>query len=190
MKNLLYILLGILTYSCKPKLNLPTEDQIIQKLSNLSNLGTVEYTLSKIIQADDKQWYTIGPRKILMECKAYVKAGIDFNEIKILEINDSLKSIKLQIPSPNIILINIPPSSIKIIETNIGSFRSNFSNEEINAIQTQAEKDILNKIYELNILPEAKRNGKLFLLNLLKQLGFKHITITDHTIANPINLPI
>ena len=172
-------------YSCKHKTQLPTQDQIISKMSEMSNLGTVEYSLSKIIHVNDKQWYTIGPRKVLIECKAYVKAGIDFKELKVIEINDSLKSIKIEIPDAKILIVTIPPSDIKVINTDIGFFRRNFTNEELNEIHKQAEIDINNKIQDLNILSEAKKNGKLFLQNFLKSLGFEQIIIVETYLAFP-----
>ena len=145
----------------------------------MSNLGTIEYSLTKIIQVNDKQWYAIGPRKILISCKAYVKAGIDFKQIKVLEISDSLKSIKIEIPDAKILIVSIPPNDIKVVNTSIGLFRGKFTNEELNEIHKQAEEDINNKIQDLNILSEAKKNGKLFLQNFLKSLGFEKIFIFE-----------
>jgi hypothetical protein len=58
------------------------EDKMNKKLSEmseLSELGTVEYTISKIIKANDNSFYTIGDRKILFSCKATMKAGIDLS---------------------------------------------------------------------------------------------------------------
>mgnify|MGYP006935506638 CR=1 FL=1 len=187
MRKLL-ILTVIFFISCTKEKNLPNEDQILNKVSEMSTLGTVEYNLTKIIQVDDKQWYSIGPRKILLGCKAYVKAGIDFRQIKIVEINDSLKSIKVEIPEPKILIVSIPPNEIKVINTNIGMFRGNFTNLELNDIQKQAEEDINNKIQDLNILFDAKKNGKLFLQNFFRNLGFQRITIIDNNfIIPPIN---
>ena len=40
------------------------------EMSELTELGTVEYTISKIVKANDNSFYTIGDRKILFSCKA------------------------------------------------------------------------------------------------------------------------
>jgi hypothetical protein len=179
------ILIVFFFISCVKEKELPNEDQILNKVSEMSTLGTVEYNLTKIIQVDDKQWYSIGPRKILLECKAYVKAGIDFREIKIVEINDSLKSIKVEIPDAKILIVNIPPNDIRVINTHVGLLRANFTHEELDEIQKQAEEDINNKIQDLNILFDAKKNGKLFLQNFLRNLGFQRITIIDNNYIIP-----
>jgi hypothetical protein len=156
-------------------------------MNDMSNLGTIEYSLTKIVQVDDKQWYSIGPRKLLISCKAYVKAGIDFKNIRILEINDSLNSIKIEIPDAKILIVSIPPNEIEVINTHIGLLRANFTHIEMNDIQKQAEVDINNKIQDLNILYDAKKNGKLFLHNFLKSLGFQQIFIFESNyILSPI----
>jgi hypothetical protein len=180
MKRITILLVfGLFFYSCTTKPKLPSQDTIISKMNDMSNLGTIEYSLTKIVQVDDKQWYSIGPRKLLISCKAYVKAGINFKDIKIIDINDSLKSIKIEIPDAKILIVSIPPSDIKVINTHVGLLRANFTNVELNDIQKQAEIDINNKIQDLNILSEAKKNGKLFLQNFLKSLGFEKILIFE-----------
>ena len=186
-KTIIFLVLGIFLYSCNTKSKLPTQDTIISKMNDMSNLGTIEYSLTKIVQVDDKQWYSIGPRKLLISCKAYVKAGIDFKNIRILEINDSLKSIKIEIPDAKILIVSIPPNEIEVINTHIGLLRANFTHIEMNDIQKQAEIDINNKIQDLNILYDAKKNGKLFLHNFLKSLGFQQIFIFESNyILSPI----
>ena len=59
------------------------ESKIEERLKNLSTLGTVEYSFTKNIKSSDEQFYTIGSRQILMSCKAYVKAGVNFEKISI-----------------------------------------------------------------------------------------------------------
>jgi uncharacterized protein YcfL len=65
-KTIIFLVLGLFLYSCNTKPKLPTQDTIISKMNDMSNLGTIEYSLTKIVQVDDKQWYSIGPRKLLI----------------------------------------------------------------------------------------------------------------------------
>jgi hypothetical protein len=185
MKKLLFIFILIsFLVSCKKEKSLPDKGIILDKISNLSTLGTVEYTLSKVILVNHKRWYDLSTRKILMSSKAYVKAGIDFKNIRITEINDSTKSISVILPNPKIILINIPPHETVVLYTKIGTFRKMFSNEDLNRFQIQAEMDIQRKIHELPILDDARKNGKIFLYRFLKNFGFKEINISYENILN------
>lgn len=49
----------------------------IHNLENMAELGTVEYTVKKIIKADDCVWYKFGDRKILFSSVAYLNAALE-----------------------------------------------------------------------------------------------------------------
>lgn len=56
------------------------QKEILFSLREMSDLATVEYTITKIIKANDnKTWFKIGERKILMSCEAHIKAGVDMS---------------------------------------------------------------------------------------------------------------
>lgn len=176
-----YIAIGLMLIasSCQEQ---KTDDfdpnKVVSKLSQMSDLGTVEYQFSKIIKADDEDsWYKVGNRKILISSKAYVKAGVDFSEIKINEVDKVSKKISLKLPPGKIISINIPSDDIKIVFSQYGMARNKFTNQEIQKIQTMGEKSIYKKIKEMNIESEAAKRSKLFLENWLKLSGFNEITI-------------
>ena len=86
-KLLLLLVSSILLYSCNNISNGTPDvisenkidgNKVVDQMKNLSSLGTVEYSFSKIIATSDDQWFSLGDRKILMTCKAYLKAGVDF----------------------------------------------------------------------------------------------------------------
>ena len=81
LKEIGCVLLLLLFFtSCNKK-----EEQLQQVLAlrQMSDLATVEYVVTKIIKAsDNKTWYKLGDRKILMSCKATLTAGIDLAAIK------------------------------------------------------------------------------------------------------------
>jgi len=169
----IFILIFISIFqSCQ---TLPNKGIINEQLQNLQELGTSEYKLSKVIIAEDNQWYSIGDRKVVITMKASVKAGVDFSEIKIININNDEKSISLSLPKSKIILLDIKPNDIKYNFLKTTLARSEFTNKELNEIQVLGEKSIKDKISELNILEDANKNAKLFLTNWLKLSGFNKI---------------
>lgn len=149
--------------------------EIEEQLRDLQELGTSEYVLNKIIIAEDNQWYTIGDRKVVITMTASLKAGVDFSEIKLVEIDNESKIITLQVPNSKIILLDIKPEDIKYDFVKVSSTRSEFSNKELNDIQILGEKNIQEKIKELNILKDADKNAQLFLKNWLNSMGFNQI---------------
>ena len=168
-------LVSILGCSKNSKSHSPiTKSSIKQKIEQLKQLGTVEYTLSKVLKIDDNDWYTIGDRKALINLKAYLVAGIDFQKIEVTDF-ESDNYIKLSMPKAEIILLNIPPDEIYFSLLKSSYFRSEFSNEELNEIQILGEEEVVEKIKDLGILLEAENNAKIFLNSWLKLLGFKQV---------------
>jgi hypothetical protein len=154
------------------------ESKIEERLKNLSTLGTVECSFTKTIKSSDEQFYTIGSRQILMSCKAYVKAGVNFEKISITKMDKKNKSIEFILPKAEVILLNIPAEEIKVELETTGMFRSKFSNDEIQKIQVLAEKDIQEKIKELDILSKAESNATIFLDKWVRTFGFNSVKIS------------
>src|SRR6187200_1056273 len=104
MYRLIFLLL-ILLVSCKSR---ETRMNEVFALKEMSELATVEYTVTKIVKAnDDKTWYKLGDRKILMSCSARIKAGIDLSVITEANIHIDGKKIDLILPSAHIISFNM-----------------------------------------------------------------------------------
>ena len=144
----------------------------------MSELATVEYTVTKIIKAnDDKTWFKPGERKILMSCEAQIKAGIDMSAINEHSFIINGKNIQVTLPSPKIVSFSIPPETIKTEYEETGVFRDKFTAADRNALAVQAEKQIRNNVESLGILQQAKANTGQFVTNFLKRLGYENISI-------------
>lgn len=152
------------------------------KLRALSELGTVEYVVSKIVKADDNAtWYKFGDRKILFSCKASLKAGIDLSELsdEDISINIEQKAISLALPKAKLLSFNMKPEDIRLVYEKTSITRFAFSNDERNMIMIQGENDIRNGIAELGILKDAEKNARIFLETFLTHAGYTQIEITQ-----------
>jgi hypothetical protein len=182
-KNLIYgsilaLMIPLFFFSCTPKTDDFDANKVINKLSQMSDLGTVEFQFSKIIKAEDEAtWFKVGSRKVLISSKAYVKAGVDFSSIKINEVDKVNKKVSLTLPKGKIISIDIPSKDIKVVFTDLGSLRSQFSNKEFEKIQIMGEKSIKDKISEMKLEEEAAKKSRKFLENWLRMSGFNEILI-------------
>lgn len=171
------ISLVLLVACAEKKLPLPVET--VASLQQMQELATVEYTVSKVVKANDNQtWYKVGDRKILITCEATVKAGIDMKEISAGDIVVSGKSIQVQLPAPKILSVNLPPEAIKVAYEDISFFRQSFTSLERDNLLAQAETQIRSSGKELGILDQAKSNTELFLSKFLLQLGFENVVVS------------
>lgn len=181
-KLLLIILLFIVSCSKKE----PEQKPSVLALKEMSELATVEYTVTKIIKANDnKTWYKIGDRKILMSCEANIKAGVDLSGINENSFVIDGKSVRLTLPPPKVISFSIPPDKIKVEYQDIAPLREPFKTSERDQLAKQAEAQIKNSINSLGIHEQAKANTSLLVNNILKQMGYKNITI-NYTGDQPI----
>lgn len=174
-KNLFIIILLLLGCGKKDKAE---EKPGILTLREMSDLATVEYTVTKVIKTTDNQtWFKLGTRKILMSCEAHIKAGIDLSALNNSSFKINNKNIEVTLPDPKIISVSLPAESIKTEYEEIGAFRDKFTALERDKLATQAEQQIRQSIDSLGILTQAKINTSMFVTNFLKRLGFENISI-------------
>ncbi len=168
----------VVLFSCSKKEQQPDISQTILSLKESGELVTAEYTLSKVIRAtDNKTWYKIGERKILINCEAFLKAGIDLQHISADNFRLYDDSIAVTLPHATFFSLSIPPEKIRIAYQEVGTFRDPFSGDEREKLVAQAEPQIRTLVKSLGILETAEHNGELFIKNLLQQAGFRAVTV-------------
>jgi hypothetical protein len=191
MRNWLFLSLitGLLA-SCGsgPEVN---ETEIYQ-IRSIGTLSTTEYTLGKILHWDDEgEWYKFGDRKILLSCKATVKAGVNLNAIKESDIQVEGNKITIQLPPPEIVSFEMDPDLVRTEMTDVNGFRSNFSQVEKSKVLQKGEESIRKDLQKLNILDEAEQNAKIFIVDFYKNLGFEQVIVheapKDKRNTNPDN---
>jgi hypothetical protein len=169
-----YILL-ILLIACKRE---PPVRETVLQLRDLTELATTEYTLTKVVKAsDDQTWYKMGERRILISCKAVVKAGVDLSELKDSDLKVNGDGISMRLPPAKVLSMDIRPEDIKTEFQEVGMFRSEFTAEERNRLMQQAEARIREQVPETGILRTAEANASLVLGNLLQRMGYKTVDI-------------
>lgn len=156
----------------------PVRNSEIYEIRSIGTLSTSEYTVSKIIKLNDKgDWYTWGDRKILISCKAKIKAGVNLNRLAPEDIKVEGKKITIELPEAEIISFEMNPDQIKTEMIDVSGFRADFSQKEKNHILQLGEKSIRKDLKQLNILQDAETNAIIFLTDFYKNLGFEEIII-------------
>ena len=169
LKTVLFILpLSIFLLACDegPK----TPDVDVYEVKNIGELSTIEYTVGKIIKLDDiseeYEWYEYdkyGDRKILMSCKAKVKAGIDLKKIDEDDINVNGSTIEIVLPPAEITSFSMDPSMIRTEMESVTGFRPSFTQAEKNGFLKQGEAAIREDLSSTGILEDAEENAISFL---------------------------
>lgn len=152
----------------------------VYQIRSIGTLSTTEYTLGKVIKWNDEgEWYTFGDRKILLSCKARVKAGINLNAIKDSDIAIKGKQLTIQLPPPEIVSFEMDPEWIRTEMTDVNGFRSDFSQLDKSKVLQKGEESIRKDLQKLHILEEAEQNAKRFIVDFYKNLGFEQVIVHE-----------
>jgi len=178
LKHLIFVLLPVLLAACAEEPSVKEKE--IYAVKNIGMLSTTEYTVGKIVKLTDKSdWMKLkwGDRKILMSCKAKVKAGVDLSKIIDKDIQAKGKRIEITLPAPEIVSFEMDPDQIRTEMTDVNGMRSDFTQDEKNRIMQLGEQAIRKEMEALNILKDAENNAKAFLTDFYKELGFEEVII-------------
>ena len=178
-KTLLFLLLsaGFVFGSCSQKEE--HLDKALDKAVACAELGTVEYTVTKLIMANDNDFYKFGDRKIIFSCRTTMKAGIDLKDFTKddAKISDGGKTVTINLPQPKVLSFNMAAEDIKLEYSKISGMRTGFDTDERNDLLKQGEKDILDDAANLGIFDDAKENATDFFKALLAHGGFENINV-------------
>ena len=158
-----------------------TKDRLRQ-LTAVSELATTEYTIAKVVKADDLPSLLkgkFGDRKLLYSCKVYVKAGVNLEgyDPQKTEIDEETKSITVILPHAKVLSFNMPIEECELAYEKVGAFRSDFKEGEKNDLLVQGEDSVRSEIENMGILADAEHNTMDIFKATLMQLGYKNIDI-------------
>lgn len=171
-----FFLTYLLLSSCQNKE--AKNNSVVQAIQQTGRLITAEYSVSKMVRADDnKTWYKWGDRRILLSTEAVVTAGVDLQTVTAADISIDQSNISVRLPPPQVFSVSLPPSKIKVLYEDVSAFRSRFSAGEREALLRQAEGQVRRLADSLGILATARTNADVFMRKLLQQAGFENISL-------------
>ena len=162
------------------------EENVWQKsMRQAAELGTVQYTVQKVVSNNDESWKIFGDRKILFSFKAVIKAGIDMEKFDPQSVRVSenkrkgTKKISLELPQPKILTYKVRPEDVKLIYSELSLFRTEYTNKERDEIVAKGLWELkTDKELTGMILRDARLNAESFVEMLLRRNGFTNVEIT------------
>lgn len=180
MKNKYFILLLLATILSSCDNTDKKLEKALSKAVTCAELGTVEYTITKLIITDDDALYKFGDRKIIFSCRTTMKAGIDLKEFvkEDVKVSKDGKSVEVILPAPKITSFNMAAEDIKLEYSKVSGLRTGFNTDERNDLLKQGEKAILEDAPNLGIYEDAKENASDFFKTLLASCGFEKVNVS------------
>ncbi len=181
MRIALFIFLVVTGFisSCGEETKEPPKPDVYE-IKNIGLLSTSEYTVGKIIKlTDEGEWYAVGDRKILMSCKAKIKAGVDLKKLREGDITVKGNTVTIVLPPVEMTAFVMDPKLTRTEMESVSGLRDRFSQSEKNNYLRQAERAIRQDMNETKILRDAENNAAMFIEDFYKQLGFEEV-IVEH----------
>ncbi len=158
----------------------PNRAMVISKLKNSAKLSTVEYIVTKVISAKDKNWFA-KDAYFFAETEATIKAGIDLDKLKDEDVKIDGSKISILLPPVEILNFSYPAEGFRVIEKysdEAAIFKWNSVSVSMkDDLYRQGEADIRQNIDDLGIINTAQKNTRVLLTKILSLSGFEEIYI-------------
>jgi hypothetical protein len=168
---------------------LPDPVTIIHEVRSLARLETIEYTVEKVITADNGQVFSLlfGDR-LLFIAYGRVIAGVDLSKITTSDLSMQNNTLYIRLPSPEIFVATLDNEKSYVYDREQGLFNHGDVNLETQARQA-AESEIVKAAIADGILDQALENAEDYLERLLGSLGYQEIVFQSVTIQTPTPVP-
>lgn len=158
----------------------PTPRVIITEIKSLGRLETTKYILQTVIDLEREPtniWEQIfGTDKLLLVAGGEIVAGFDLARVEKADITVQGDNVIILLPAPEILYTKIDNDQTYVYERTTGLFREPDPRIEGEARQL-AERAMLARALEGEILRQAEASGRLQIEALLRSLGFTEVTI-------------
>jgi hypothetical protein len=158
---------------------IPDPATYINEVRALARLETIQYSIEKVITAEQSQGtfgFLFGDR-MLFVAHGIVIAGIDMNKILPEDLQLSNGVLNVRLPSAEILVATIDNQKSYVYDRDTGILTK--PNQELETLARQAaEEEIRKAALEDGILEQAERNAEAFLLKFFNALGYDAVIFT------------
>jgi hypothetical protein len=161
---------------------IPDPVTIIHEVTSLAQLVTIQYTVEKVIRAEENQnWLAplIGD-KLLFVAHGYVTAGIDMQKIKEQDLWLQDGVLKVRLPAAEVFVATLDNEKSYVYDRETGILTKGSIDLESLARQS-AEEEIRKAAVEDNILDQAWENAKNYLNWFFEALGYEKVEYVEPT---------
>jgi len=154
---------------------------VMSRISYLQELALVKHNYTGVIGYRDYMKILninvpLTEKYFLLKYNGYIKAGVDFNRIKVNVENDS--TVHVSIPQPRILDTVIDEKSVEVYNESENAFNPIKITDYNEALAREKEVMIRDAIAQ-GIYTDATDQAKIAITSLLKDMGFKNIRITE-----------
>jgi hypothetical protein len=155
---------------------IPDPNTYINEVRALARLETIQYSVEKVITAEQSQGtfsFLFGDR-MLFVAHGVVIAGIDMNKIEPGDMQLASGVLQVRLPAAEIFVATIDNQKSYVYDRDTGILTK--PNQELETLARQAAEDEIRKAaIEDGILEQAERNAEVYLLRFFNALGYDSV---------------
>ncbi len=161
---------------------LPDPVTIINKITALARLETIQYSVEKIIVAKEGQGFfkLLFGDQLLFIAHGKVIAGVDLSKLSSADLKLIEDRLTVNLPDAEIFMVNLDNEKSTVYDRKTGVLTRADPNLETQARQ-KAESEILKAAMDDGILDQARINAEAYLLRFFNNLGFSQVVFTQPT---------
>jgi hypothetical protein len=159
---------------------IPNPITIIHDVRSLARLETIQYTMEKVITAEEGQdtlSFLFGDR-LLFVGHGRVIAGIDMAKLRPEDMWVEGQVLYMRLPPAEIFVVTLDNERSYVYDRSTGLLRQGDINLE-RAARIAAENEILNAAVEDGILNQAQQNAESYMMRLLRSLGYPDVIFVN-----------
>ncbi len=154
---------------------------VMSRISYMQELALVKHNYTGVIGFKDYMKILninvpLTEKYFLLKYNGYIKAGVDFDRIKVNVENDS--TVHVSIPQPKILDTVIDEKSVEVYNESENAFNP-IKISDYNEALTREKNVMIRDAIAQGIYTDATDQAKIAITSLLTDMGFKDIRITE-----------
>lgn len=169
---------------------IPDPNTIIHEVRSLARLETIQYTMEKVITAENNQnelGFLFGD-KLIFVGHGQVIAGIDMAKLQPQDMWVQGNVLYVRVPQAEIFVTRLDNDKSYVYNRDTGLLTKGDVNLEKTA-RSAAEKEILKSAVDDGILAQAQVNGENYLSRMLRGLGYQDVVFVQATPVPNLSTP-
>lgn len=166
---------------------LPDPITVIHEVRSLARLETIQYTLEKVITAENNQnqlSFLFGD-KLIFVGHGRVIAGVDLSKMGSQDMWVQGQVLYVRLPQAEVFVATLDNDKSYVYNRDTGILTQGDANLETTARQA-AEKEILQSAINDGILTQAQQNAESYMSRMLRNLGYPDVVFVHDNQAAPI----
>ena len=166
---------------------LPDPITVIHEVRSLARLETIQYTLEKVITAENNQnqlGFLFGD-KLIFVGHGRVIAGVDLAKMGPQDMWVQGQVLYVRLPQAEVFVATLDNDKSYVYNRDTGILTKGDVNLETTARQA-AEKEILQSAISDGILTQAQQNAESYMSRMLRNLGYADVVFVHDNQSTPI----